>query len=233
VNINEENVLAIGQCFPFAVQMAKKWWNDHIDKTKRPGKGVHPDIDNKDKFKVVHGTITNKWDKSAKPVIHAWVEMGDKVFDDQTSATKPNGIDKAIYYDNFQPEPKHEYTAEEVVINCMVKGGPGPWDEEFIEKIKARDAWLGETRMDIEQIIKEELTKYLKEELQSVLEAGPLSDQERHYQRANAHAANEIEDFISNRLIKLAGPVEQWTDEHLETFEQINNLLNVLFPSGD
>ena len=164
VNINEENVLAIGQCFPFAVQMADKWWNDHIDKTKRPGKGVHPDIDNKDKFKVVHGTVTNKWDKSAKPVIHAWVEMGDKVFDDQTSATKPNGVDKAIYYDNFQPEPKHEYTAEEVVINCMVKGGPGPWDEEFIEKIKARDAWLGETRMDIEQIIKEELTKYLKEE---------------------------------------------------------------------
>ena len=63
-------------------------------------------------------------------------------------------------------------------------------------------------------------------------EAGPLSDQERHYQRANAHAANEIEDFISNRLIKLAGPVEQWTGEHLEAFEQINNLLNVLFPSG-
>ena len=48
----------------------------------------------------------------------------------------------------------------------------------------------------------------------------------------NAHAANEIEDFISQRLIKLAGPVEQWTDKHLETFEQINNLLNVLFPSG-
>ena len=63
-------------------------------------------------------------------------------------------------------------------------------------------------------------------------EAGPPSDQERHYQRANAHAANEIEDFISNRLIKFAGPVEQWTTEHLETFEQINNLLNVLFPSG-
>ena len=48
----------------------------------------------------------------------------------------------------------------------------------------------------------------------------------------NALTANEIEDFISQRLIKLAGPVEQWTDKHLETFEQINNLLNVLFPSG-
>ena len=48
----------------------------------------------------------------------------------------------------------------------------------------------------------------------------------------NALAANEIEDFISNRLIKLVGPVEEWTPEHLETFEQINNLLNVLFPSG-
>ena len=80
---------------------------------------------------------------------------------------------------------------------------------------------------------KTQLHEIIKEELEAVLEAGPLSDQERHYQRANAHAANEIEDFISNRLIKLAGPVEQWTDEHLETFEQINNLLNVLFPSGE
>ena len=239
MNINEENVLAIGQCFPFAVQMAKKWWDDHIDKTKRPGKGVHPDIDNKDKFKVVHGTVTNKWDKSAKPVIHAWVEMGDKVFDDQTSATKPNGVDKAIYYDNFQPEPKHEYTAEEVVINCMVKGGPGPWDEEFIEKIKARDAWLGESRMNktkLQRIIKEELKAALNElnwddpALQS-----PGSYKRAKYgdARVNADIANEIEAFISNRLIKVAGPVEQWTDEHLETFEQINNLLNVLFPSGD
>ena len=83
----------------------------------------------------------------------------------------------------------------------------------------------------LKKIIKEELQTVLKEQ-ESLDEAGPPSDQERHYQRANAHAANEIEDFISNRLIKLAGPVEQWTGEHLEAFEQINNLLNVLFPSG-
>jgi len=47
---------------------------------------------------------------------------------------------------------------------------------------------------------------------------------------ANAHTANEIEDFISQQLIKVAGPVGRWTPEHLETFEQINNLLSVLFP---
>ena len=86
-------------------------------------------------------------------------------------------------------------------------------------------------KAQLREIIEEELQSVLKE-FKSIDEAGPLSDQERHYQRANAHAANEIEDFISNRLIKLAGPVEEWTPEHLETFEQINNLLNVLFPSG-
>jgi hypothetical protein len=316
------------------------------DSGKRPKVIVHPDRDNLDKFKVVHGTVTNKWSGDAKPVLHAWVQMGDMIFDDQTKFTKPNGIDKATYYDVFSAEPKNEYTAKQAIANCHTKGIEGPWDAKSMAKMKARDAWLGETRMNktkLRKIIKEEMQRYLKEfdipqsptdkgrkmgqdptgdetstlgleedlstklplddlkvvidalgsqiervrkigmeakkrspvehigtsntllwiagkcadaawkmsqakkdlsdaatqrredrlALESQLgEAGPPSDQERHYQRANAHAANEIEDFISNRLIKLAGPVEQWTTEHLETFEQINNLLNVLFPSG-
>ena len=303
------------------MEKARKWFDDHVtddDSGKRPKVIVHPDRDNLDKFKVVHGTVTNKWSGDGKPVLHAWVQMGDMIFDDQTKFTKPNGIDKATYYDVFSAEPKNEYTAKQAIAKCHTKGIEGPWDAKSMAKMKARDAWLGENKMNktkLQRIIKEELQAVLKEatpgvpslddlkavagalrdfpnliervrkvgreaksgelganlgtgetvmrisrlsaqaadkmeEANKVLtratqrredllalesrlgEAGPPSDQERHYQRANAHAANEIEDFISQRLIKFAGPVEQWTTEHLETFEQINNLLNVLFPSG-
>lgn len=136
----EKNVLAIGQCYPFAYQMAKDWWDQHVDKSKPPGKGVHPDIDNKEKFKVVHGRITDKW--SGKSALHAWVEMGDMIFDDQTKYTKPTGINREIYYDMFEPEPKNEYTAEETIFNCIKKGGPGPWDEESLELMRQRDIWV-------------------------------------------------------------------------------------------
>ena len=55
----------------------------------------------------------------------------------------------------------------------------------------------------------------------------------RNKQRSNAGVANEIEDLISDRLISVAGPVQRWTPEQLKAFEQIDNLLNVLFPSGE
>ena len=324
-NIDEANIKAIGLCYPFAMEKARKWYDDHVTvdmSGKRHKVIVDPDRDNLDKFKVVHGTVTNKWSGDAKPVLHAWVQMGDMIFDDQTKFTKPNGIDKATYYDVFSAEPKNEYTAKQAIAKCHTKGVEGPWDAKSMAKMKARDAWLGENKMNktkLQRIIKEELQAVLKEfksttlmDLEYVIEAlsyrwkeaddgglighvrkvgreaqeaapsenlatreylqkiaelsadaawkmaqankalkqatqkredlmalesqldeaGPPSDQERHYQRANAHAANEIEAFISQRLIKFAGPVEQWTTEHLETFEQINNLLNVLFPSG-
>ena len=159
--------MAIGLCYPFAMQKARKWYADHVTvdySGKRPKVIVHPDRDNLDKFKVVHGTTTNKWSGDAKPVFHAWVQMGDMIFDDQTKHTKPNGIDEATYYDVFSAEPKNEYTAKQAIAKCSLKGTEGPWDAKSIAKMKARDAWLGETRMDIKQIIKEELTKYLKED---------------------------------------------------------------------
>ncbi len=102
-----------------------KWSDDHIDQTKPPGKGVHPDIDNKDKFKVVHGRITDKF--SGESVDHAWVEMGDLVFDDQSKHTKPDGIPKDVYYDLYQPQVSDEYNAEESMINCVKSGHQGPW----------------------------------------------------------------------------------------------------------
>ena len=125
-NYLKEETIPLGQCYSFANQMARVWSNAMIDRTKPPGKGVHPDIDNKDKFKVVHGRVTDKF--SGESVLHAWVEKGDMVFDAQTSHTKPDGIPKAEYYDMYQPEPHEEYTAEETMLKCLGAGHQGPWD---------------------------------------------------------------------------------------------------------
>jgi len=165
----------MGMCYPFAMEKARKWYADHVtvdDSGKRPKVIVHPDRDNLDKFKVVHGTTTNKWSGDAKPVFHAWVQMGDMIFDDQTKTTKPNGIDEATYYDVFSAEPKNEYTAKQAIAKCSTKGTEGPWDAKSIAKMKARDAWLGENKMN-----KTKLKKMIKEELQAVLEAVPYGDE--------------------------------------------------------
>jgi hypothetical protein len=74
------------------------------------------------------------------------------VFDDQTRITKPDGVPKDVYYDMYQPEVFKEYNAEEVVVNCVMKG-EGPWDEELRDTMKQRDAWLNET---IRELLKED-----------------------------------------------------------------------------
>jgi hypothetical protein len=139
----EQNVLATGMCFPFAYQKAEEWFEDHFT-PGRPGRSPkrHPDLNDKSKFKVVHGTVTDKWKKPPKPVVHGWVEMGDMVFDDQTQHTKPNGVEKEIYYDMYQPEVYKEFSAEESIFNCAKHGGEGPWDEELYAQLQQRDNWM-------------------------------------------------------------------------------------------
>ena len=110
----EGETIAIGQCYPFALDMAKASAKDEF-----------ADLS---KFKVVHGRITDKF--SNESVLHAWVEKGGMAFDAQTSSTKPDGIPIADYYDMYQPEPHEEYTAEETIINCITKGHKGPWTDK-------------------------------------------------------------------------------------------------------
>ena len=140
--LKEQNVLASGMCFPFAAKKAEEWFDDHFTKGK-PGRAPkrHPDLNNMDKFKVVHGKVTDKWKSPPKPIVHAWVEMGDLVFDDQTKHTKPDGVPKDVYYDMYQPEVTEEYTAEEAVNNCIMKG-EGPWNEDLVDIMRQRDAWM-------------------------------------------------------------------------------------------
>ena len=183
----------MGMCYPFAMEKARKWYADHVtvdDSGKRPKVIVHPDRDNLDKFKVVHGTTTNKWSGDAKPVFHAWVQMGDMIFDDQTKTTKPNGIDEATYYDVFSAEPKNEYTAKQAIAKCSTKGTEGPWDAKSIAKMKARDAWLGENKMN-----KTKLKKMIKEELQAALREDAISGRTADAMSAISQATQALGDL--------------------------------------
>ena len=106
-----EKTIAIGQCYPHAIKMAQQVPDEEWD-----------DLD---KFKVVHGRVTDVW--SGESYEHAWVEKGDMIFDWQTHQTKPEGIPRDVYYETFQPEPYEEYTAEEATTNCYKSGQAGPW----------------------------------------------------------------------------------------------------------
>ena len=110
--LKEQETIAVGQCYPFAVEMSNN--------------SSESEFADLSKFKVVHGRVTDKF--SGESVLHAWVEKGDMVFDSQTSHTKPNGIPKAEYYDIYQPESHEEYTAEETILKCMKTGHKGPWN---------------------------------------------------------------------------------------------------------
>ena len=109
-----KEALAIGQCYPYAVEMAqaasKEEYNDLA------------------KFKIVHGRITDKW--NGESFLHAWLEKGDMIFDWQTRSTKPEGVPRDVYYDFYQPEPHETYTAEEVLVNCVKAGQAGPWTDK-------------------------------------------------------------------------------------------------------
>jgi len=142
----EQNVLAQGMCFPFAYQKAEEWFEQYYTPPLDPDEDgeKHPNLNDKSKFKVVHGTVTDKWKNPPQPIVHAWVEMGDLVFDDQTQHTKPNGVEKEFYYDMYQPEPYREFTASEAITNCIMKGGEGPWDDDLYAVMQDRDAWMNE-----------------------------------------------------------------------------------------
>ena len=111
--VADDASIAIGQCYPFAVNMAKK--------------SQVSDRNDLNKFKVVHGRVTDKF--SGDSYDHSWVEKGNVVFDDQTKFTKPGGIPKEAYYDLYQPEISEEYTAAQAIVNCVNTGHAGPWNE--------------------------------------------------------------------------------------------------------
>jgi hypothetical protein len=113
-NFLKEETIPLGQCFPFAVKMAKASSDEEFD--------------NLDLFKVVHGEITVSERGETKTIQHAWVEKPGLVFDEQTSYTKPEGVPRDVWYEMFQPETHKEYTAEEAMLTCTRQRQMGPWD---------------------------------------------------------------------------------------------------------
>ena len=108
----KEETIPLGQCYPFAVKMAKASSDEEFEDLSL--------------FKVVHGRITDKW--SGESVLHAWVEKPGLVFDEQTSHTKPEGVPRDVWYEMFQPETHKEYTAEEAMLTWTRQRQMGPWD---------------------------------------------------------------------------------------------------------
>ena len=49
----------------------------------------------------------------------------------------------------------------------------------------------------------------------------------------NAMIANEIDSTIQSHMIKKYGSPESWTLDQLNAMEQISDLLDVIFPSGE
>jgi len=67
---------------------------------------------------------------------------------------------------------------------------------------------------------------------------GPWKDTEesqghRELSIKNSAIANDIEEFIDKHMQEVYGDVNQWSQEQLATFHEIDNMLNILFPSGD
>ena len=73
--------------------------------------------------KIVHGYVTAGHPR--RRIMHAWVEMEDIVWDPQFDIE----MDKDVYYELMDAEPKKKYTAEEGMINAVRKGHTGPWED--------------------------------------------------------------------------------------------------------
>ena len=120
--------------------------------------------------------------------------MGDIIFDDQTKLTKPNGIDKATYYDVFQAEPKNEYRTR-----------------------------VRENKMDIKQIIKEELSTVLEnydETLYFPKSPDSLGELERIADEFEEIAALSPSAMIQRRLRELIERLRQAVAAHREEMSQ-------------
>jgi len=78
------------------------------------------------------------------------------------------------------------------------------------------------------KLLLESWRSHLKEN--NVIQGPWMSTEEK---RKNATIANDIEEFIDEHMQEIYGAPESWSQEQLATFHKIDNMLNILFPSGD
>ena len=80
---------------------------------------VHP------KSVLVHGTLKNPFQKGLSVIEHAWIEIGDEIFDPVMDRTWP----KNVYEDFFHAQPKKKYSHDDVNRITDKTGNWGPWNE--------------------------------------------------------------------------------------------------------
>jgi hypothetical protein len=73
---------------------------------------------------LVHGKLVNPFVKGLPEIEHAWVEIGDKIFDPIMDITWP----KQAYESLFHAKPYKKYTQEEVLKITLRTEHWGPWD---------------------------------------------------------------------------------------------------------
>ncbi len=117
-----ESYEPIGQCFSFAFKMAL-----NTDEGE---------MDDKSKFKVVHGMIRDKWHPDKPAYAHAWIVKNGIYFDWQNSSGEsqfhgnfPDGMKEEEFYELYLVDTSVEYTAIETMTHCAKQKHHGPWHE--------------------------------------------------------------------------------------------------------
>jgi 8-oxo-dGTP pyrophosphatase MutT (NUDIX family) len=84
---------------------------------------------------LVHGTLKNPFRKGLSEIEHAWVEIGDEVFDPAMDMNWP----KNVYEDFFHAQPKKKYSHDDVNRITDKTGNWGPW-EDITEDLESQNA---------------------------------------------------------------------------------------------
>ena len=74
---------------------------------------------------LVHGELTDPFGVGQKTLKHAWVEMGDEIFDPVMDKVWP----KAVYESLFKTKEEKRYTFQEVLKITLQTGNWGPWHD--------------------------------------------------------------------------------------------------------
>jgi hypothetical protein len=114
-----QQIVPIGQCFDYAIQLAK----EHLKAND---------------IVIGHGILSTQWDR---PFWHAWVEDGERVFDWQRKDHMPDGMPMETFNDFYTKHFVRYYTPEQVLVEALRHGHKGPWVpdwEEMVEEERKR-----------------------------------------------------------------------------------------------
>jgi hypothetical protein len=80
---------------------------------------------------LVHGTLINPFNKGHPVLDHAWVEIGNEIFDPVMDKTWP----KQVYESLFKVKIEKKYTYDEVIKMMDTHSNWGPWTENILREV--------------------------------------------------------------------------------------------------